>query len=100
MSRNRISVLIVEDERNTREGLAKLLSPEYEVVMAEGGFRAINLLKKHNYDVVLTDLKMPGNDGMEVLSEALKKNPAPSCIILTAYGSIESAVGAMRAGAF
>jgi DNA-binding NtrC family response regulator len=94
------SVLIVEDERNTREGLARLLRSTYDVSIAEDGFRAINMLKKHNYEIILTDLKMPGADGMEVLDAALKKTPPPSCIILTAYGSIESAVGAMRNGAF
>ena len=98
--KNKISILIVEDERNTREGLLRLLRLSYNVTLAEDGIRAINLLKKHNYDIVLTDLKMPGADGMEVLEEALKKTPQPSCIIMTAYGSIETAVGAMRAGAF
>ena len=97
---HKVSILIVEDERNTREGLQRLLRTTYDVTLAEDGFRGINLLKKHNYDIVLTDLKMPGSNGMEVLEEALKKDPAPSCIILTAYGSIETAVGAMRAGAF
>ena len=100
MAKKKISILIVEDERNTREGLQRLLRTVYDVTLAEDGFRGINLLKKHNYDIILTDLKMPGSDGLEVLEEALKKDPAPSCIILTAYGSIETAVGAMRAGAF
>lgn len=100
MAKQKTSILIVEDERNTREGLLKLLRSDYDVTLAEDGFRGINLLKRHNYDVLLSDLKMPGADGMEVLETALKKDPAPTCIILTAYGSIESAVGAMRAGAF
>ena len=100
MSKKKITILIVEDERNTREGLLKLLRSEYDVTLAEDGSRGINLLKRHNYDILLSDLKMPGADGMEVLEVALKKAPAPTCIILTAYGSIESAVGAMRAGAF
>ncbi len=100
MPKSRTSILIVEDERNTREGLQRLLRMTYDVTLAEDGFRGINLLKKHNYDIVLTDLKMPGADGLEVLEESLKKDPPPSCIILTAYGSIETAVGAMRAGAF
>ena len=101
MPKQNISILIVEDEKNTREGLFKLLKYDYDVSIAEDGFRAINLIKKNNYDIVLSDLKMPGGvDGMEVLNAALaKKNPA-TCIILTAYGSIETAVAAMRAGAF
>jgi two-component system, NtrC family, response regulator AtoC len=100
MAKKKISILIVEDERNTREGLLKLLRAEYDVTLAEDGSRGINLLKRHNYDILLSDLKMPGADGMEVLEAAFKKAPSPTCIILTAYGSIESAVGAMRAGAF
>ena len=100
MSKNRPAILIVEDERNTREGLARLLRTEYDVTLAEDAFRGSNLLKKHNYDIVLTDLKMPGGSGMDILGEALKKTPPPSVIILTAYGSIEGAVGAMRAGAY
>lgn len=100
MSKKKATVLIVEDERNTREGLLKLLRSDYDVTLAEDGSRAINLLKRHNYEILLSDLKMPGADGMDVLEVALKKDPAPTCIILTAYGSIEAAVGAMRAGAF
>ena len=100
MPRKKNTILIVEDERNTREGLFKLLRAEYDVTLAEDGSRAINLLKRHSYDILLSDLKMPGADGMEVLETALQKSPSPTCIILTAYGSIESAVGAMRTGAF
>jgi DNA-binding NtrC family response regulator len=100
MPRKKAAILIVEDERNTREGLARLLRAEYDVTIAEDGSRGVNLLKRHNYDIVLTDLKMPGAGGMDVLEEALKKNPRPSVVILTAYGSIEGAVGAMRSGAY
>jgi len=71
MTKKKISILIVEDERNTREGLLKLLRSDYEVTLAEDGSRGINLLKRHNYDILLSDLKMPGADGMEVLEAAL-----------------------------
>jgi DNA-binding NtrC family response regulator len=101
MAKNNISILIVEDEKNTREGLFRLLKNDYEVSLAEDGYRAIKLIEKNNYDIVLTDLKMPGGTGgMDVLNAALAKKTPATCIILTAYGSIESAVAAMRAGAF
>jgi DNA-binding NtrC family response regulator len=101
MPKQNISILIVEDEKNTREGLFKLLNRNYDVTIAENGFRALNFIKNHNYDIVLSDLKMPGGvDGMEVLNAALAKKTPATCIILTAYGSIETAVAAMRAGAF
>ena len=100
MPKEKARILIVEDERNTREGLARLLRAKYDVTLAEDGSRGVNLLKRRDFDIVLSDLKMPGADGMDVLEEALKKKPPPSVIILTAYGSIEGAVGAMRAGAY
>ncbi len=99
-SKERAKILIVEDERNTREGLARLLRPKYDITLAEDGFRGGNILRRRDFDIVLTDLKMPGADGMDVLEEALKKSSPPLVIILTAYGSIEGAVGAMRAGAY
>jgi len=93
-------ILIVEDERSTREGLQRLLRSNYEVILAEDGFRGTNLLQRQAFDIVLTDLRMPGADGMEILEQSLQCSPPPACIILTAYGSIEAAVDAMRAGAF
>ncbi len=96
----KLSVLVVEDERSTREGLQRLLRRKYDVTLAEDGKRALNLLKKNNYDLILSDLVMPEADGMEVIKSALKKIPKPQCIILTAYGSISTAVDAMREGAY
>ncbi|OGV45556.1 MAG: transcriptional regulator [Lentisphaerae bacterium GWF2_44_16] len=93
-------ILIVDDERNTREVLVRLLRMDYELTLAEDGQIALNILKRNNYDLVITDLRMPGADGMEVLKAVLSKEPSPPCIVITAYGSIESAVSAMKAGAF
>jgi DNA-binding NtrC family response regulator len=98
--KDKLKILIVEDERSTREGLLRLLRGEYDVTLAEDGLRGVNLLGRHDYDVVLTDLRMPGADGMEVLRVALARENPAACIVITAYGSIESAVEAMRAGAF
>ncbi len=92
--------MIVDDERNSREALCGFLQAGYNVTVAEDGLRAINILKKRDFDVVLTDLRMPGVDGMAVLKETCVKVPPVKCIILTAYGSVDAAVSAVKLGAF
>ena len=67
------NILIVDDERNSREALCGFLQAGYNVTVAEDGLRAINILKKRDFDVVLTDLRMPGVDGMAVLKETCVK---------------------------
>ena len=94
----RPSILLADDERGTREVLAKFLRMQYDVTLAEDGGIALNLLDRNNYDLVLTDIRMPGADGLAVLRKTLEKDPAPPCILFTAYGSIETAVDAMRKG--
>ena len=96
----RPAILLADDERGTREVLAKFLRMQYDVTLAEDGGIALNLLERNNYDLVLTDIRMPGADGLAVLRKTLEKDPAPPCILFTAYGSIETAVDAMRKGAF
>ena len=96
----RPAILLADDERGTREVLAKFLRMQYDVTLAEDGGIALNLLDRNNYDLVLTDIRMPGADGLAVLRKTLEKDPAPPCILFTAYGSIETAVDAMRKGAF
>jgi len=98
MKRSR--VMIVDDEKTTREGLARALRRHYDVVLAENGARALELMSEHPVDVVLTDLRMPGMDGMTLLQRMLGHSPQPVCILLTAYGSIETAVDAMKRGAY
>ena len=93
-------ILVVDDEKNTREGLARALRGEYEVAEAENGLRALEWLETHAADVVLSDLRMPGLDGMALLARLLDRDPKPVLILLTAYGSIETAVEAMRHGAY
>ncbi|MEI6055740.1 MAG: sigma-54 dependent transcriptional regulator [Lentisphaerota bacterium] len=94
------SILLIEDDRNTRNGVFKLLNRKYDVTVAEEGLRGINVLQRNNFDLILSDIQMPGATGMDVLAESLKKNPSPPCILITAYGSIETAVGAIKAGAY
>ena len=94
------AILIVDDERNTREGLERALSDRYEVLLAEDAPKAIQILESRPVDVLLTDLRMPGVDGMSLLRRALSLTNPPVCIVMTAYGSIENAVQAMQAGAY
>ena len=93
-------ILIVDDEKNTREGLARALRGEYAVAEAENGQRALEWLETHSADVVLSDLRMPGMDGMTLLARLLGREPRPALILLTAYGNIETAVEAMKRGAY
>lgn len=92
-------VLIVDDEKNTRDGLARALGGGYTTLSAESGARALELLGMHEVDVMITDLRMPGMDGMALLQRALGRPSRPVCIMLTAYGSVETAVAAMKRGA-
>ena len=96
----RKTILLIEDDRNTRNGVAKLLRHKYEIVVAEDGARGINVLQRNSFDLVLTDIQMPGVNGMDILAECLKKSPAVPCVLITAYGSIEAAVDAIKAGAY
>ncbi|MCX7885897.1 MAG: sigma-54 dependent transcriptional regulator [Verrucomicrobiae bacterium] len=93
-------VLVADDERGTREGLERALQDRYEVLLAEDGHKALQILQAQPVDVLLTDLKMPGLDGMALLKRAMTLQNPPVCIVMTAYGSIESAVEAMQAGAY
>lgn len=94
------TILIVDDEKNTREGLGLALEDDYEVYMASGAEEAFNLMEAETFDVVLTDLRMAGKSGLTVIDKAIKLPNRPICIMMTAYGSVETAVEAMRRGAF
>jgi len=93
-------ILIVDDERNTREGLQRALKDRYDVLLAEDSQKAMQTLESTAVDVLLTDLRMPGADGMGLLRRAMSLTNPPVCIMMTAYGSIENAVQAMQAGAY
>ncbi len=94
------TILIIDDERNTREGLRDALCDEYEVLLAEDALKGMELLKQHKVDMVLTDLRMPGMDGMDFIREVTSWPNAPLIIMLTAYGSVQTAVEAMKVGAY
>jgi DNA-binding NtrC family response regulator len=93
-------LLIVDDERNTREGLERALRDRYEVLLAEDAEKATQILESTPVAVLLTDLRMPGDDGMKLLRRAMSLSEPPVCIMMTAYGSIDNAVQAMQAGAY
>ena len=93
-------ILIVDDEHNTREAMARYLRLRFNVATAADGGKAIELLKHEDFDLVLTDLRMPKADGMSVLEATASKANRPACILLTAYGSIGDAVAAVKKGAF
>ncbi len=94
------SILIVDDERNTREGLSAALEGEYDVFLASSADEAFNLMEAQSFEVVLTDLRMAGKSGLKVIDHCLEQPSGPIAIMMTAYGNVETAVEAMRRGAF
>ncbi len=95
------TVLIVDDERNYLLVLEALLSEEgYQVITAEGALKGLECLEENDLDVVITDMKMPGMDGMEFMGRIQLRQPDLPVIMMTAFGSVEKAVEAMRKGAF
>lgn len=94
------TVLIVDDEKHTREGLRSALEDKYETFVAKDATEAARLMQDVPPDAVLTDLRMAGEDGMAVIDRALKLSPQPVCLMMTAYGDVETAVQAMSRGAY
>src|SRR5438445_10082458 len=92
-------LLIVDDEKPTREGLRAALEERYDVYLAEDAAAATELLEKQHFDVMLTDFRLPSEDGMKLISRAKSLSKPPICILMTAYGSEEVAVEAMKRGA-
>lgn len=94
------TILIVDDEKNTREGLRLALEDDYDVYTASNADEAFNLMEVESFDVILTDLRMAGKSGMMVIDQAMNLSNKPICIMMTAYGDVDTAVEAMRRGAF
>lgn len=94
------TVLIVDDEKHTRDGLRAALEDKYETFVAKDAVEAARLMQDVPPDAVLTDLRMAGEDGMAVIDRALKLSPQPVCLMMTAYGDVETAVQAMSRGAY
>ena len=94
------TVLIVDDEKHSREGLRAAFEDKYECFVAKDAVEAARLMQDVPPDAVLTDLRMAGEDGMSVLERALKLPQQPVCIMMTAYGDVDTAVQAMSRGAY
>ena len=93
-------ILIVEDDKNTREGLQRALGATHTVLLADSAERALVVLDETAVDIVLSDLRMSGMDGMTLLQRGVARSSPPIFIMLTAYGSVETAVEAMKLGAY
>src|SRR6202045_2611814 len=94
------TVLIVDDEKHTRDGLRRLLENEYDVYVAADIAGASDVLEREQIDILLTDLRLGNEDGMMLIDRALKMPHPPICIMMTAYGSVDIAVEAMKRGAY
>ena len=95
------TILLVEDEANSRKGLTQFLQGlDYDVMTASNGKEALELFKKESPDLVISDIRMPEMDGITLLESIKAEAPSAKVILLTAYGSVEDAVKAMKKGAF
>jgi DNA-binding NtrC family response regulator len=101
LKKSDFKILIAEDDEIVRDVMIRFLQDEgYSVIAAHDGVSAIRLLRVEDIRLVLTDLRMPGADGMEVLRTAIQINPKAAVVILTAYGTLDTALEAMKEGAY
>ncbi len=99
-SAEKVKTLVVDDEEIVRSFLIDVLTDEgYQVTAVSSGDEAVKLLTKNDYDLIITDIKMPGTDGMEVLRVAKARDPNQNVIVMTGYASTETAVESMKLGA-
>jgi DNA-binding NtrC family response regulator len=94
------TILIVDDEKHTREGLRQSLQDEFDVYTASSIDESLNVLAADQIDLVLTDLRLGGEDGMALIERILQRPRPPICMLMTAYGSIATAVDAMKRGTY
>ena len=100
MDATKRNILIVDDEMGPRESLKMILNPHYNVYTADRGAQAVEMLKQHPVDLVTLDLKMPGFSGINVLEKVKQHDPDIEAIIITGYGSLDTAIEGLRLGAF
>jgi two-component system response regulator AtoC len=93
-------VLVVDDKENMRRLVARILADAFEVEEADDGARALALVATRPYDVVVTDIRMPGADGFELLAAVKARAPATEVVLMTGYATVQDAVRAMKQGAF
>jgi len=94
------TILIVDDEKHTRDGLRRLLEDDYDTYVAEDIRGAMDVLEREQIDLMITDLRLGGDDGMALIERALKLPHPPISIMMTAYGTVDTAVEAMKRGAY
>ncbi len=94
------TLLIVDDEKHTRDGLRASLEDDFDVYVAANFQEALNVVERETVDLVLTDLRLGGEDGMQLIEKLLARPKPPIVIMMTAYGSVDAAVEAMKRGAF
>ncbi len=98
---NRGKVLVIDDESIVRTSCKRILSPDgYEVRLASNAFEGIKMLEQEQFDLVLTDLKMPDMDGISVLETIKQRWPQTQVIVITGYQTVDTAVKAIKLGAF
>lgn len=100
MDATKPNILVVDDEMGPRESLKMILNPHYNVYTADRGAQAVEMLKQHPVDLVTLDLKMPGFSGINVLEKVKQHDPDIEAIIITGYGSLDTAIEGLRLGAF
>ncbi len=101
MENSRSKILVIEDEKNMREILKILLDGEgYDVHIARDGTEGLGCINADIFDLIITDIKMPGIDGIQILRKAIELSPETLVIVITAFGTTESAVEAMKLGAY
>src|SRR5258705_3551615 len=93
------TLLIVDDEKPTRDGLRAALEDRYDVYLAEDAKAAMDLLEREHFDVLLTDFRLPNEDGMKLITRAKSLSKPPICILMTAYGSEGIGLRTMERGA-
>jgi len=97
---DRARILVVDDKENILKLFERILGDAYEVTSAAYGGRAISLIGAQEFDVIVTDLRMPGADGFEVLRAAKARAPDTEVVMMTAYATVQDAVSAMKQGAY
>lgn len=93
-------LLLVDDDKNALDGLVKILAHDgYHVSGVLSGYEALNLLSKKNFDIIITDMKLPGMGGLSLIHEIRKKEESVAIVVITAYSSVKTAVEAIKCGA-
>lgn len=101
MNKNSFRILVVDDDEIAREVVSSILTKEgYAVTAAVDGLDAISVLRREEVHFIITDLRMPGADGLEVLKYAVRTNPGVAVVILTAYGTLDTTLEAIKEGAY